>query len=234
MNLLALRSRGPHEWPSVNYRQRYWSINSLHRVLHSDAAPTLRDVCVWFVRRWALRADVYFDRYLALHANDCTVSTADGDAIMTTLCNWLFQNSMRFYLSHPASMGWFVGRQAASSSDHYQHFLNSILRQLTTTAATCIRDVFHCRPVHSYHSNWYYHRDEWSLSTNQLTTVDIGTDTDCDTICIQTGADAEGHAVSTVLAAQALPHFDRSLVQTMGVYHPYMLAWGGDHQEGLR
>ena len=132
------------------YRQRYWSINSLHRVLQSDAAPTLRDVCVWFVRRWALRADVYFDRYLALHANDCTVSTADGDAIMTTLCNWLFHNSMRFYLSHPASMGWFVGRQIASSSNHYQHFLNSILRRLTTTAATCIRTVFHCRPAHSY------------------------------------------------------------------------------------
>ena len=134
------------------YRQRYWSINSLHRVLQSDAAPTLRDICVWFVRRWALRADVYFDRYLALHANDCTVSTADGDAIMTILCNWLFHNSMRFYQSHPASMGWLVGRQVASSSNHYQHFLNSILRQLTTTAATCIRTVFHCRPAHSSHA----------------------------------------------------------------------------------
>ena len=158
--------------------------------------PTLRDVCVWFVRRCALRADVYFDRYLALHVNDCIVSTADGEAIMTTLCNWLFQIIMRLYLSHPASMGWFVNRQASSSWDHYQHFFNSILRRLTTTGASCIRNVFHCRPAHSYHSNWYHHRDEWSLSTNQLTTVDIGNDTDCDTICIQTGADADGIAVS--------------------------------------
>ena len=145
--------------PMTSYRQRDWSINSLHRVLHSDAAPTLRDVCVWFIRRWALRADVYFDRYLALHANDCTVSIADGLVIMTTLSNWLFQNCMRFYLSHPASMGWFVGRQVTSTWDHYQHFLNSVLRRLTTIAATCIRDVFHRRPVHSYHNNWYYRRD---------------------------------------------------------------------------
>ena len=135
-----------------NYRQRYLSTSSLHRVLHSDAAPTLRNVCVWFVRRWPLRADVYFDRYLALHANNCTVSTADGLAIMTTLSNWLFQNSMRFYLSHPVSLRWFVGRQVPSSWGHYQHFLNSILRRLTTTAATYIRDVFQCRPVHSYHN----------------------------------------------------------------------------------
>ena len=93
-------------------------------------------------------------------------------------------------------MGWFVGRQASSSWDHYQHFLNSILRQLTTNAAACIRDVFRCKPVHNYHRYWYYHRDEWSLSTNQLTTVDIGNDTDCGTICIQAGADADGTAVA--------------------------------------
>ena len=144
----------------------------------------------------AIISDMQTGKGQCSDANDYTVSTADGDAIMTILCNWLFHNSTRFYLSHPASMGWLVGLQIASSSDHYQHFLNSILRQLTTTTATCIRTVFNCRPAHSYHSNWYCHRGNWSLSTNQLTTVDIGTDTDSDTICIQTGADAEGHVVS--------------------------------------
>ena len=38
--------------------------------------------------------------------------------------------------------------------------------------------------------------DNWSLSTNQLTTADIGNDTDCDSICFRSGADADGFPVS--------------------------------------
>ena len=34
------------------------------------------------------------------------------------------------------------------------------------------------------------------MSTNQITTVDLGNGTDGDTICAQSGADAEGNVVS--------------------------------------
>ena len=171
---------GDHRYqqPLSTYRQRYWSINSLHRVLQSDAAPTVRAVCVWLVRRWALRADVYFNRYLAQHSTGCITSTADGLSIMPTFCNWLFRDSMRYYLSRPAVMGWVAGRQMWNKWTHYDFFLNEVLRRLTTTAAICIRDVFHCRPINN--TPWYYHRDNWAVSTNQITTVDLGTDTDCD------------------------------------------------------
>ena len=183
-----------HQQPPSTYRQRYWSINSLHRVLQSDTAPALHDVCVWLVRRWALRADVYFNRYIAQHSTDCVASTADGLSVMPTFCNWLFRNSVQYYLSHPAAMGWVVGRQMWDKWTHYDFFSKDVLRRLTTTAAICIRDIFHCRPIDN--TPWYYHRDNWAVSTNQITTVDLGNDTDGDTICAQSGADAEGNAVS--------------------------------------
>ena len=78
--------------------------------------------------------------------------------------------------------------------DHCTFIRDSTLRRLSTTAANCIRAVFECRPSDS--QNWYSHRDSWSLSTNQLTTADIGNNTDCDCICIQSGADADGCPVS--------------------------------------
>ena len=159
---------------------------------------------------------MYFNRYIAQHSTDCVASTADGLSVMPTFCNWLFWNSVQYYLSHPAAMGWVVGRQMWDKWTHYDFLSKDVLRRLTTTAAICIRDIFHCRPIDN--TPWYYHWDNWAVSTNQITTVDLGNDTDGDTICAQSGADAE------VLASPCLPLLGRSLVQGMGTHHPYLLG----------